>query len=795
MVRFFIDGREADMDLSEPVSVSLSEEWLTRLDEGGREGFRQRVKAPATRRNREIVGDAEEIAGGVFFNQQAHEARIEEDGCRLVEGALRLCGVERGPGGAWYRFEIVGPGKRWAVQTAERMLRELGIGFREVLGGETIAASWTWGQPVRFLPVQRRESMTENPEGSLVEPVRMLTVEDYHPFLHVRSLLERMMAEAGYRIVSDFFGSPLFDSLYLSGNYIVHDVGLLRGRMDFLAGRFRDAEAVTDRFGYVYAGQAASAYSLGALVETADPQEESEGATVDGVFDTGGCFSCEGGTALFRPPQEAVLGFEYRLRYTTDTWIASREELAGIDRVKLPGEEFRRFRIANRNADRREEYAAGFGYLLVVFGYAEGQRFRLTHDVGDPEAGTLRQEVAAEFAARSCAVGTYTDERLSNPVLWVEEEGAFVPYGGDWALYDGHVAERGRTEIELTVCSGPERLLPSQPKYFDRIVFAGPEPGMKMTLSRHTRLRPRFTAHPGEGSTVTFDIVAEHRVRQIRVIEAVQHLFNLRFYTDNRTRTVYIEPGRDFYRKDVVVDWSGKVDRGRGVEIAEMGEERHRVTTYCYQEGDGAVAQWNTEHGEVLGSWSAEISNRFALRGEGIERNPMATASVVADGVYAEAPGAGILQTGDRAARKAEGSVNFPAKFVCYLGMKELPQGQLWGWPGQGRGYPEVAFHRAEEEGREAVSLLFEDRDGAEGLHRFYDFDFRRCDRGRRVTVWLRLEPQDVEALLVPDRLMRDFRALFRLGIGGESGLFRLESVDGYVPGGGPTRCVFVREV
>ena len=201
---------------------------------------------------------------------------------------------------------------------------------------------------------------------------------------------------------------------------------------------------------------------------------------------------------------------------------------------------FRRFRIANRNADRREEYAAGFGYLLVVFGYAEGQRFRLTHDVGDPEAGTFRREVAAEFAARSCAVGTYTDERLSNPVLWVEEEGAFVPYGGDWALYDGHVAERGRTEIELTVCSGPERLLPSQPKYFDRIVFAGPEPGMKMTLSRHTRLRPRFTAHPGEGSTVTFDIVAEHRVRQIRVIEAVQHLFNLRFYTDNRTRTVYI---------------------------------------------------------------------------------------------------------------------------------------------------------------------------------------------------------------------------------------------------------------
>ena len=38
------------------------------------------VKIPVTERNRRIVGDAEEVASGVFFDQQEHEGWIEADG-------------------------------------------------------------------------------------------------------------------------------------------------------------------------------------------------------------------------------------------------------------------------------------------------------------------------------------------------------------------------------------------------------------------------------------------------------------------------------------------------------------------------------------------------------------------------------------------------------------------------------------------------------------------------------------------------------------------------------------------
>ena len=804
MVRFFIDGQEADVDRDGVGPISIPADWLTGLEEDDRKGRALQVKVPATLRNRTIIGDVDEIADGTFFNQQEHRGWMEVDGCRLAEGELCLREVEHGAEGIWFVFEIEMLGKPWANSAAEEMLRKLDGEFQIVLRGDTIAQSWTWDQAVRFLPVQRQEMLSENPDGNLIEPVRVLTVEDYHPFLHVRSLLEKMVGKEGYRIRSDFFDSELFNALYLSGNYIVHDVELLRSRMDFRAGRFKDAEAVTDRFGYVYAGQAASENSLGGLVDTADPNEVSDGASIEGVFDVGGCFGNEDGVAVFYPPQEVVLGFEYGLRYTTDTWLASREELFGINRVKLPGEEFRQFRIANRNVDRRGEYAANFSYLLVVFDYVEGESFQLRHDVvSDPSAdldhlkeGEFSTEVAAEFAARTFNVGTYTENRLLNPVLWVREGETFVPYQGDWALYDGYVTERGSAEIEFTVCSAPERLLPSQPKYFDRIIFAGPEQGMKMTLSKRTTLRPRFTANPGEGSMVPFEELAEHRVRQIKVIEAVKHLFNLYFYTDNRTKTLYIEPEKDFYRKDVWVDWSRKVDKTHPVVVEEIGKESHKITTLCYQEGDGAVDQWNVEHEEILGSWSREIRNRFAQKGEEIIQNPMATASIVKEGVYAEAPSVGFLQVGlrDQESEQNGENVNFPAKFVYYFGMKELPEGELWGWPGNGKMYPEMAFHRAASEGNESVSLLFEDRDGVEGLHRFYDIDFRRCDLGRKVTVWLLLEPQDMENLLTPNRLMRDFRALFRLGIGGENMLFRLESVSDDRPGKA-AKCVFFSEV
>lgn len=67
--------------------------------------------------------------------------------------------------------------------------------------------------------------------------------------------------------------------------------------------------------------------------------------------------------------------------------------------------------------------------------------------------------------------------------------------------------------------------------------------------------------------------MAAHRVRQIDLIGALKQMFNLCFYSDALTGTLYIEPRDDFYRDDTVIDWSDRIDRSRPVTVEELGAE------------------------------------------------------------------------------------------------------------------------------------------------------------------------------------------------------------------------------
>lgn len=158
------------------------------------------------------------------------------------------------------------------------------------LDGESIAGSWTAPVPVRWLPLQRQRYEPQNASVGLVPAQRVLTETDYHPFIHLRSVLHAIFEEAGYRLVSAFVDSAYFDSLYMSGNYPTRDATLLRSRMDFLAARFGEAATTADSGGRVYADPLAAYNTVGNIVDTADPDEERDGVSLKRVFTRGGCF-------------------------------------------------------------------------------------------------------------------------------------------------------------------------------------------------------------------------------------------------------------------------------------------------------------------------------------------------------------------------------------------------------------------------------------------------------------------------------------------------------------------------
>ena len=799
-MKCFIDNREAETDPAQSLAITLSIASVSQI-ETGRTGYSKNLKLPITLHNREILNDAGEILSPQRFNQTPHTARIEKDGCIVMEGTPMMTKREEFPDGSgWYHLCIIGAGKEWIQTASERMFNELDIDFESVLNASTVLNSWSGEQIVRFFPVQRdRFSL---PTQTLQSGVRMMTFEDYHPFLHVHSLIRQIAAQSGYTIQSSFLESPLFDALYISGKYPERDSSLLKERMGFLAGRFSSTSATADHLGRIYADPLSSIASLGNLVETADPHEQQNGVSLPDLYNHNECFRKEGDRFGFFPVESVVAGFEYDIQYQSDYIISNRQELCCFNTLYLDDGHEREYKVMNRNTDRRHEFRANWNYTLIVFDHLDGNSYQFTYDkITNPNADLQNLQpsdyvtlVLKSFSERCVNISTPTGETILNPQLQIRfPDNTYQPYTQDWALYDGYVTETGQIDIRITARSTAREIKPSQPQYFDQIYFGGAREGMKLTLSAKTTLKPIFVSHPGEGNSVNFAQVAAHEIRQIELINALKQMFNLYFYTDTRTKTIYIEPREEFYGSQLI-DWSDKIDLEKPIQVEELGEETGNLFTLQYQTGDGAVTRWNRANKQVLGAWSAEIQNRFTQQKEKTYENPLFTASINQQNVYPDAPSASIVQAGDRDADGENPGVenlNFMPKIVCYAGVKTLPEGEYWGWPAYGNQYPMIAFH--DPDGN-TPSLCFEDRNNQQGLHRYYDKTIETYNQGLKITLYLHLTPDEIEPFIIPNDMQHDFRARFKLRIHGEEIICRLEEITDYNPDlNQSTRCTFLK--
>lgn len=377
-------------------------------------------------------------------------------------------------------------------------------------------------------------------------------------------------------------------------------------------------------------------------------------------------------------------------------------------------------------------------------------------------------------------------------MLLVRSGSQWVAYRGDWALYNGYVGETGQTMVEVRLRTAAESVSPASPKYFNLIYFAGAEPGMALTLHKECSLRPRFLSAPGFGSRIAFADVAQHRIRQSELLDALAHLFNLRFYTEEATRRVWIEPEGEFFGAGPETDWSGRTDFSQPVERRPVAPEIHEVRTWRYRDGDGAVARFDAREEAPLGAWSFAADSYAAMQGEKVLRNPLFSPSLNAAGHYLNAPSALIPEVGDRDDAEEDGT-NFTLRIVRYAGMHPLPGDERWGYPSGRSEYPLAAFHFAGDDVAEGFTLCFEDRDGQQGLHRFYDGQVRREASRERIILSLRLAPHEFEALLTPGTGAPDIRSVFRIDTGAGVVRAALHAVGDYDPAKASVRCTFNR--
>lgn len=209
-----IDGKVCDLG---SIRIAVPGYDAARLSdpEACRTGRRLECRIPATPRNDRLLGSPLDPHAAVRFNDEPHEAAITAQGAVLLTGRVRLLSSSEEE----YTIEIRDGGAGWAENTARRMFNTLGIDYAGHLTPTEICAGWRDASPVKFFPIHRDEYPQRNGSSDLMPAERILSPDDYHPFLRIAPLVERMFHEAGYALRSRFFESDFFRSLYMSGAY------------------------------------------------------------------------------------------------------------------------------------------------------------------------------------------------------------------------------------------------------------------------------------------------------------------------------------------------------------------------------------------------------------------------------------------------------------------------------------------------------------------------------------------------------------------------------------------------
>jgi len=788
MIRLRIDSVVCDLAAEQPLTLAWSGRTLTD-PEAGRSGEALTFELLPTAAAEALFGAECHLYGAGRFNAALHRGELLAGGTPLASGSVRLVETRWHGTEHRYRVELRGGAHAWAEQAAKGWFRELEVAYEGRLLPTEIAAGWSDDSPVKFLPVYRDRYEIENGDAGLRPPERLLSTDDYHPFLSIRALVQALFAKAGYTVESAFMESPWFRSLYMSGAYASHDTRVRQQKMGFLARRKADRTTTANALGRVEANPFVTHNTVGNLVDAFSPQEVDEtGATLTDAYSAGGCLRIEEGELCFRPLTEVSVGFEYELRYTTDYRIRSRTRLTGFDSVWLGEDADVRFELANRFEDRREALRPSFQYRIVVFDHTEGNRWTLRCTTDGAET-TL-----TDFTTRSTLFTTPQGTTLVNARLYRNVSGVYVPYTEDWALYDGYIGETGRTEVQITVRTSPESVTPTAPKYFRQISFYGAEEGMNFTISRRCRLRPCFSSAPGYGAALAFDDVARHEIRQAELLRALAHLFDLRFHTDEQLKRVYIEPACEFYDATTVWEWSGRILGDTPIAGADRALDVHDRRTWGYRDADGAVARFDAANDTRFGRWSHATASKAAKQGEEVSLNELFAPTLCEAGRYANAPSALILCVGDRDDATTDDATAVTPRIVRWMGLHGLPAGERWGYPLGDERYPLAAFHFTGDAETEGFTLCFEDRDAQEGLHRFYDARIAAEEDRQQVTLRLRIAPDEYAALFrFAGEAHPTIRSRFRFRFAGGSSLFTLRAVEAYDPREGVAHCTFDR--
>ena len=730
-MRLRIDGVEVPLSTTK---VKLPAYDLRRIRgcESQREGDTLKLAVKATPSTSRLFGFVNQAYPGVSFNDDYHHGELIVDGVVLFSGVVAYHSTECCDGESVYNIELRAGGATWADKAATTKLNESDIVVEHRMNLSSIAESWSGDSPVRYLPIHH-DGYTDIANTGLYEVYYPLLPQEYHPFISVKTLVNSVIEGEGYNLRSNFMSSPLFDKLMFSGAFrsIVSEEAY--ATMDFKAVRSTSTTATADSLGRVDAWIPLSSRNIGAFVDTVTPSTVDEnGNPCSEAFSIGGCFSFDNQRPIFRPRREISVAFDLHFDYTTEYRIKNSKWLQGFTDIYVGNGCYVDVALPNPHIDNRNSVIAGILYKLYIFDYDASASYRIT------DIGVVSGQISSVQFKKAPS---------SELKLYVKRAGssAYTEYQGDWALYNGYVEEYGEQRVEFTLRTPYQVYSPTSPKVFNDIYFEGAEPGQMLTLHAGCSITPVFGGIVGYGDRVTFKDIANHDFRDAEIIDAVVHMFNLCIYTHRPSRSIYIEPYDDFFNGDIV-DWRSR-QRSDNDLYSECVVDSFMLTELGYQPADGAVGYRYDE--KEFGTWRFNVKS-YATK-QSVQRliNPVFSPTATYANFVGTAPSAELLTVGNRDIVTQDGVLE--PRIVLYHGLKTLPEDENWPSPYYQDAYPLASFHSVEFQ----ESLCFEDRDGVEGLHRYYDNELKECATRQLLTTDIYLPPEQYAQLFDPPLLVQ----------------------------------------
>lgn len=772
MIRLMIDGVELAM---RPGSLSFPGYDARKLHsvESWREGSQISVEVISSPQSDRVLHYPFDLHCGAKFNDELHIATLDIDQELVYKGKATLLSTEHHGSERYYRLTIRSGGSDWAEDVAHRELNDSNVECSVVMDLVGIEQTWVGEQSVRFLPI-RFDSYPKYNESSLWSAQRTLMPNDYHPFLSVRHIIRSIAETSGYKLQSRWLESDLAGKLMISGAFPHVDSAEVTRNMGFKAYRTATVTAEANSNGFAFAWESLySPVSLGPIVDSVSPDaSDDEGNIFSDAYNTSGVLSFEDGMPIFTPKRPINVSFEFYIKYRTEYQMVSSTQLRGFDRVRLGLGCNIQLRLENPYTSQHEQLEPNIAYRLFIFDYDPAKSYMLS-DIGQVSGNMVDIEASA------------TMPRSTQLYVRTSEDADYQPYEGDWAIYNGFVEPTGNLDVELTVRTPYVEYTPTSPKKFHEISFYGAFPGQKITLYSGCSLRPIFGGAVGYATNVEFRDVANHRITQQGVLEALAHMFNLCLYTHEPSRTLVIEPYDDFF-SGATIDWRTRqlTDEWRITEGAPENFENVRI---AYAGSDGVTTRANEESGKELGLWNKHYEGYGTKQGVDIRRNPLFLPSVSTNGYLGSAASAQVLTVGNR--DKSDESGYVEPRVVLYHGIQPLPEGERWSSEYPVEGYPLAAFHSATL----LQTLCFDDCDGCTGLHSYYDRELDECTLRGTLRCKIRLPLAEYTQLLIPDTEGATIRSRFRLEVDGAESLFTLRSVEGYDIERGIATCLFRR--